>query len=74
MASSRPLPSIDDVKLLTPKDDYSLWLLKRVIHVCLKVLGLLMIVVNVFGVIDVAWIIYQRFMAEPRFILTMGDI
>lgn len=41
---------------------------------CLKVLGLLMIVVNVFGVIDVAWIIYQRFMAEPRFILTMGDI
>jgi len=74
MALFRPLPLIEYMKLLTPKDDYFLWLLKRVIHVCLKVLGLLMIMVIVFGVIDVAWTIYQRFMAEPRFILTMGDI
>lgn len=62
------------MKLVSKKDDYFLWLLKRVIHLCLKLLGLLMILVIVFGVIDVAWTIYQRFMQEPRFILTMGDI
>lgn len=33
-----------------------------------------MIVVIISGVIDVAWTIYQRFAAEPRFILTMSDI
>ena len=33
-----------------------------------------MILVIVFGVVDVAWTVYQRFMEEPRFILTMGDI
>ena len=33
-----------------------------------------MILVIIFGVIDVAWTIYQRLNSEPRFILTMGDI
>jgi len=33
-----------------------------------------MIIVIIFGVIDVGWTIYQRFVAEPRFILTMGDV
>ena len=28
----------------------------------------------IFGVIDVGWTIYQRFVAEPRFILTMGEV
>ena len=62
------------MKLITPTDDSFLWFLKKIIHLCLKVLGLLMIIVIVSGVVDVAWTIYQRFTAEPRFILTMGDI
>jgi len=33
-----------------------------------------MIIVIIFGVIDVGWTIYQRFVAEPSFILTMGDV
>ncbi len=33
-----------------------------------------MVVVIISGVVDVAWTIYLRFAAEPRFILTMGDI
>lgn len=33
-----------------------------------------MIIVIIFGVIDVAWTVYQRLKEEPRFILTMGDI
>ncbi|MBT8360027.1 MAG: hypothetical protein KJO32_03645, partial [Deltaproteobacteria bacterium] len=60
------------MKLLSKKDDNFLWLLKRVIHLCLKCLGLLMILVIIFGVIDVAWTIYQRLVTEPRFILTMS--
>jgi uncharacterized membrane protein (DUF373 family) len=62
------------MKHVSKQDDWFLWLLKRIIHLCLKALGLLMILVIIFGVIDVAWTIYQRFMAQPRFILTMGDI
>lgn len=33
-----------------------------------------MILVIIFGVIDVAWTIDQRLNSEPRFILTMGNI
>lgn len=62
------------MKLVNKEEDRFLWLLKNIIHVCLKVLGLLMIFVIIFGVVDVAWTIYQRLVAEPRFILTMGDI
>ena len=62
------------MKYLNKKDDAFLWVLKYIIHISLKILGLLMIVVIVSGVVDVAWTIYQRFMASPKFILTMGDI
>ncbi len=33
-----------------------------------------MILVIVFGVVDVGWTLYQRLLAPPRFILTMGDV
>ena len=62
------------MKFLDKDDDKFLFILKRIIHFCLKILGLLMVIVIISGVVDVAWTIYQRFMAEPRFILTMGDI
>ena len=62
------------MKLVSKSDDTFLWVLKRIIHLCLKALGLLMIIVIISGVVDVAWTIYQRFATEPRFILTMGDI
>ncbi len=62
------------MKLVKKEDDRFLWHLKNIIHLSLKLLALLMIIVIVFGVIDVGWTIYQRFVAEPRFILTMGDV
>lgn len=62
------------MKLVKKDDDRFLWLLKKIIHLCLMALGLLMILVIIFGVIDVAWTIYQRIVAKPRFILTIGDI
>lgn len=62
------------MKLVKKEEDRFLWHLKNIIHLSLKLLALLMIIVIVFGVIDVGWTIYQRFVAEPHFILTMGDI
>lgn len=59
---------------LVDADDKFLWTLKKIIHICLKSLGLLMIVVIVFGVVDVAWTLYQRLVSPPGFILTIGDI
>ena len=56
------------------KDDRFLWLLRSIIHYSLKTLGLLMIVVIISGVVDVAWTIYQRLVAPPVFILTIGDV
>ena len=62
------------MKIVKKEEDRFLWHLKNIIHLCLKSLALLMIIVIIFGVIDVGWTIYQRFVAEPRFILTMGDV
>lgn len=62
------------MKLVSKEEDRFLWFLKRVIHLSLKALGMLMIIVIISGVVDVAWTIYRRFAEEPRFILTMGDI
>lgn len=62
------------MKLVNKQDDYFLWSLKLVIHFCLKALALLMVVLIFFGVIDVAWTLYQRLTSTPEFILTIGDI
>ncbi len=62
------------MKNVSKSDDFFLWLLKNVIHLCLKSLGLLMVVVIIFGVIDVAWTLYERLIQPPVFILTIGDI
>ena len=62
------------MKLVKKEEERFLWYLKNIIHLCLKTMAILMIVVIIFGVIDVGWTIYQRFVAAPRFILTMGDV
>lgn len=56
------------------KDDLFLWLLRNIIHYNLKTLGFLMILVIIFGVIDVGWTLYRQIVAPPMFILTIGDI
>lgn len=62
------------MKDIRKEHDSFLWLLKQIIHLSLKAMGLMMVMVIVFGVIDVAWTIYQKLMNEPKFILTMSDI
>nr|WP_205623619.1 phosphate-starvation-inducible PsiE family protein [Desulfogranum japonicum] len=56
------------------KQDVFLWGLKLCIHSCLKLLSLLMVLVIFFGVLDVAFMIYQRLSAPPRFVLSIGDV
>jgi len=62
------------MKLIDSSEDPFLGVLKKIIHLCLKALGLLMILVIISGVIDVGWTLYQRLMSPPHFILTIGDI
>jgi len=62
------------MKNLERSNDPILWLLKKTIHYSLKTLAVLMVLVILFGVVDVAWTLYQRLLEAPRFILTMGDI
>lgn len=59
---------------LNLSDDVFLRLLRKTIHICLKVLSLLMILVIISGVVDVGWTLYQRLLSPPTFILTIGDI
>ena len=62
------------MKTIKKIDDHLLWIMKKTIHLSLKALGLLMILVIVFGVIDVGWTLYERLLEKPTFILTIGDI
>ncbi len=48
--------------------------LQRIIHGAVKVLAVLMVFVIVMGVVDVAWMLYQKLVAPPAFILTISDL
>lgn len=62
------------MKDISKKEDAFLWFLKKIIHYCLKILGLLMVLVIISGVVDVGWTLYKRLEAEPSLVLTIGDI
>ncbi|SMP76502.1 Uncharacterized membrane protein, DUF373 family [Desulfonatronum zhilinae] len=55
-------------------DDKLLCSLQYVIHFAVRVLAVLMVFVIVMGVIDVAWMLYQKLNTAPRFILTISDM
>ena len=48
--------------------------LHGVIRVCIKALAVLMALVILWGVIDVAWVMYQRLSAPPVMLLNVSDI
>lgn len=48
--------------------------LRWVIAMAVRVLAVLMTAVVILGVIDVAWMLHQKAMAEPRLVLTITDI
>jgi uncharacterized membrane protein (DUF373 family) len=48
--------------------------LKWIIKGAVRVLAILMTAVILWGVVDVGWVIYQKLMAPPFFLLTINDI
>ena len=48
--------------------------LRSVIRFSVRVLALIMTAVIIWGVVDVCWVIYDKLMTPPRFLLTISDI
>ncbi|MEL6117426.1 phosphate-starvation-inducible PsiE family protein [Photobacterium sp. SP02] len=48
--------------------------LEKVIHWSVRTLSILMVFVIFMGVLDVAWILYQRIITPPVYILTISDM
>ena len=48
--------------------------LRRVIHLAVRALAVLMTLVILWAVADVAWVLYQKLMAPPFMMLTIPDI
>jgi len=48
--------------------------LQLIINWSVRVLAILMVFVIIMGVVDVGWILYQKLMTPPRFILTISDM
>lgn len=63
-------PGEDQIKL----DSRLMRGLQAAIHYAVRVLAVLMVLVILMGVVDVGWIIYERLLREPRFILTIPDM
>ncbi len=63
------MPGLDD------SPDPLLNVLQRVIRVAVRALAILMTVLILLGVVDVAWMLFQKAMgASPRFVLSISDI
>ena len=48
--------------------------LRAIIRFAVRVLALIMTAVIIWGVVDVCWVLYQKLMTPPRFLLTISDI
>jgi uncharacterized membrane protein (DUF373 family) len=59
--------SIDDKEML-------IHLLHKVIRICVKVLAVLMVLVIIWGIIDVGWVVVQRLRQPPYLLLRIDDI
>lgn len=48
--------------------------LNVIVRYCVRMLAILMTIVIIMGVVDVGWILYQKLLAEPVWILTISDM
>lgn len=48
--------------------------LRFIIRFAVRVLALIMTAVIIWGVVDVCWVLYQKLIMPPRFLLTISDI
>jgi len=48
--------------------------LHSVIRFAVRVMAIIMTAVILWGVVDVCWVLYEKLMSPPRFLLTISDI
>ncbi|WGL16686.1 phosphate-starvation-inducible PsiE family protein [Microbulbifer bruguierae] len=48
--------------------------LHRIIRVAIKALAIMMVLIILWGVADVLFVVYQRLMVSPKFLLSVSDI
>jgi len=61
-------------ELANQSEDPFMGFLHKIIRVAVKVLAVLMVAVIVWGIGDVIYVLYQRLMQPPFFLLSIGDI
>lgn len=57
-----------------PLDDPLIRGLWRLIRLSVRALAILMTLVIIWGILDVVWVLYQRLMTPPMFLLNINDI
>ena len=57
-----------------PDDEPLVYYLQSIIRFCVRVLAIMMTGIIVFGVVDVAYVIYGRLMADPFLLMNISDI
>ena len=48
--------------------------LVKIIQICVRILAVLMTFIIFWGILDILWVIYQKFTTYPYFILNINDI
>ncbi|HHL22721.1 MAG TPA: hypothetical protein ENJ52_14510 [Aliiroseovarius sp.] len=48
--------------------------LNRIIRGLVRVMAVLMVVLIALGVFNIGWLLYEKFMAAPQYVLTISDI
>ena len=64
------------MEFLPEQDDALIQMLRRVIRFAVRILAILMTFVILWGVIDVAWVLYKHLVDDegPRYLLEISDI
>ncbi|NJA04433.1 phosphate-starvation-inducible PsiE family protein [Methylococcaceae bacterium WWC4] len=63
-----------EVKLPPPVEDAMIKILHAVIHFAVRILAVLMVLVILWGVADVAYVMFQKLVEAPFMMLTVSDI
>lgn len=64
---------LDERFQISSEDPY-IHVLTRVIHLAVKILAGLMTLIILWGIVDILWVLYERLLRPPFFLLTISDI
>jgi uncharacterized membrane protein (DUF373 family) len=74
MTEQKPIENQMHYELSEEHHDPLIRMLHRVISLCVRVLALFMVLVIIWGVIDVGYVMYQSLISPPFMLLDVGDI